>query len=295
MKHTLKERFKYWFDSLLTDNRAGLVMILLLATIIFVLILSIPVFIIKEDIVANLWDNFATAINAWWPFTFDNYDLSDGSAVNDHIIILMRLFIAIFGLFLTSALIGYISERISEKFARIQRGNSKVIEEGHIIVVGFDEKNFTLIRELILANNKRKILIVDDKDLGEMREHINVNIDVSTKTKIIYRSINPFDVDDFKKCSVEDSFAVVIQPMDDVKTLKAIMSTKKILHSYPKSKTHIVSAINNEENMIKFSTKNDVMFYTKSLIARVIASSNSQQGLSKVLFQYLVLKILNFI
>lgn len=276
-KISLKSRLKYWYNSLLTDNKIGLAVFLVSITIIFIIFLSIPMIIIKHELsIESIWDNFATTINAWWPFYEDVNQLGVMGAIS------MTL-AAIFGLFLTSALIGYISEMISQRFESLRRGTSEVIEDGHIIVIGYDYDNITLIQELIMSNINRKILIIDDKDIFDVKENLKTNIDVPKNVKIIYRSIDASSIDDLKKCGVESSYAIVVQPMDDVKTLKTIMAVKKILKKYRNSKTHIVSAVKNEDYLLNFSNKADIMFSVNNLIARIIAVSNHELELAKAL------------
>ena len=75
--------------------------------------------------------------------------------------------------------------------------------------------------------------------------------------------------------------------MSDITTLKVVFAVKNILKKFPNSKTHIVSGINNSEHKLIFSHENDIMFHIDSLIAKMIATSNHQIGLSKVLMSIL--------
>ena len=278
-KHTFKDRFKYWYNSLITDSKVGLVVFLVFVTIFFILMLSIPMIIVDfGSMKERIWDNFATTINAWWPFY---EDFSDNN--NKTWVAISKTLSAVFGLLLTSALIGYISERISQRFELLQRGKTEVIEDGHIVVIGYDFNNHTLLKELIKANLNRKILIIDEKDILDVKDNLKTNIKVPKGLKIIYRSIDSTDIDDLKKCSIESSYAVVIQPTDDVKTIKTVMALKKILQNCPENKTHIVSAVKNEDYLLKFSNEKDIMLSTDSLLAKIISVSNYETGLSNVL------------
>lgn len=285
-----KKHIKYFFDNLLSSNKYTIIIILALFTILFVLVLSAITIITNKsqsdtENLSLIWDNFATAINAWWPFNGDGVLLTkeDDQNPNSLIFIISKILIAIFGLLLTSTLIGYISEIISEKFSELQKGKTEVLEEGHIIIIGYDYNNHTLIKELIKAKNNRKILIADDKDISEIRENLKTNIDVPSNVKIIYRSLNPSNIEDLEKCNIENSYAIVIQPTNDINTLKSVMALKKILKCHPTSSTHIVCAIKNDDYLLNFSNKKDIMLSINSLLARIIATSNHETGLSKVL------------
>lgn len=281
-RYSKLEIIKYQFDNFVSRGIRGIIILLFVITIIFVLLMSLPIIFSPQyegpEIINEIWDNFATVINAWWPF-------GDGIEVTNNIQYLVsRGVIALFGLFLTSILIGLISESIDSKVRELRKGKTKVIEDGHIIIIGYDDNNYTLIKELMeVTKRKRTILIIDDKDKEEMENDFYTNIKKPKNLKVIFRSIKPWNIDELEKCSIERSSSIIISPIDDVKTLKIVMAAKTILKKYPDSKTHISSAIYNDDYALKFSNDKDVMFSVKNLIAKIIATSNQQIGLSKVI------------
>ena len=277
-KYSFIDILRYHFDNFISRGIKGVVLLLFVSTLIFVLVVTtITVRIGGGEARTVLWNNLAAAINSWWPFSFDEDEISN-------VVLISRAVIAIFGLFFTSILIGVISERIETKVRELRRGKSNVIEKNHLIVAGYDFNNITLLKELINASYySRKILIIDNGNKDEIENHIYTNIDVPNNVKIIVRTFETWDMENLKKCNLESSSAIVIHPMSDLKTLKTIMAIKKILRAYPNSKTHIVSGINDSDYMINFSNEKDVMFQINNLIAKIIAVSNNQVGLAKIL------------
>lgn len=281
-KYSKIDIIKYKYDNFISKGIRGIIIMLLVITIIFVLLMSLPIILNAKyagaEKINEVWDNFATVINAWWPFA------EEQTVVENIGYFVIKVAIAIFGLFLTSVLIGLISESIDTKIRGLRQGKTKVFEEDHIIVIGYDENNYTLIKELVEVTKKRRtLLIVDDKDKEEMETDFYTNIKCPKNLKVIFRSIKPWNINDLEKCSVEKSSSVIISPIDDISTLKTVMAVKAILHKFPKSKTHISSAIYNDDYALKFSNDRDVMFSVKNLIAKIIATSNQQIGLSKII------------
>lgn len=280
-KHKINENLKYHFDNFVSRGIRGIVILLLVGTVVFVILVTFVALklcrIPLNESFDEIWDNFGLAITGWWPFTESNEN-------RDLLFYISRLLISVFGLFLTSMLIGLVSEAIENKVRVLRKGKSKVIENNHVIVIGYDERNHTLLQELMNTDyKKRKILIIDNKDKEEIEEDLYSNIDIPKNIKVIIRTFELWDIEGLRKCSIDESYAVVISPMSDIITLKVLFAIKKVLKGNKETKTHIVSAIKNSEYLIRFSTEKDVMIQIDALIARTISVSYRQVGLPKVL------------
>ena len=165
-KPPLKKRLSYWFDRRMSGGSVGLIRLLAGVTLLIILLIACVIFFggLGEEggFLAALWDSLSTVINAWMP------SFADGGIAY---VILMSL-AAIAGLFVTSVLIGIISSAIEEKITGLKRGTSEVIEEGHIVILGFYPGEYTLLQQLVLAaaGNPDCVVIVDDVEQEEMQE-----------------------------------------------------------------------------------------------------------------------------
>ena len=74
----------------------------------------------------------------------------------------------------TSVLIGIITSAIEEKIMELKKGGSAVIEDGHLIVLGFQPGEFTLLRQLILAAEGRPTCLVLADDLDKEEQDVCV-------------------------------------------------------------------------------------------------------------------------
>ncbi|MEV4567613.1 hypothetical protein AB0K12_27920 [Nonomuraea sp. NPDC049419] len=75
-----------------------------------------------------------------------------GSAV---FLALMPL-VTIGGIFLVSALIGILTTGLDKRIAKLRKGRSRLIERGHTIVLGWSDQVFTIISELVKANQSER-------------------------------------------------------------------------------------------------------------------------------------------
>ena len=163
-KFSFKDRFNYWFDNRMTKGSLGLIKALIAASVALAVLIAglIILFRFNEEgeIGSVFWNSIATVINAWMPY-FD-----EGSP---GYLVLMSV-TAIAGVLFTSVLIGIVTSAIEEKIIELKRGNSRVLESGHTVILGFYPGEYTLIRQLILAAAEKPdcIVVADDREREEM-------------------------------------------------------------------------------------------------------------------------------
>ena len=158
----LKKRFQYWFDNRMTRGSLGLIRILIIASVLIAVLMGIVIIVCgfsdEGEGGAVIWDSIATVINAWMP------SFEDGSP--GYLIVMSVTAIA--GVLFTSVLIGIITSAIEEKIDSLKRGNSLVLEEGHIVVLGFYPGEYTLLQQLILAAADEPACVVVAEDMDRM-------------------------------------------------------------------------------------------------------------------------------
>ena len=153
------------------------------------------------------------------------------------------------GMFITSFLIGTISNGIKDKVSSLQRGRSRVIETGHTIVIGFDENNISILEELVLANENKNgtVVIIADKDKVKMEEVIKDRLPDTGNLRIVCRSGQPDSLSDLKICSLDTCRAIIINLSDDVMTMKTILVCESLLDEYGNSEAYITATIRDRE------------------------------------------------
>ena len=279
-KFSLKNRFKYWFDNRMSKGSLGFIRILIIASILLAVLIAflIILFHFNEDgeIASIIWDSIATIINAWMP------SFEDGSP---GYIILMSI-VAIAGVLFTSVLIGIITSAIEEKIDNLKKGNSMVLEKGHIVVLGFYPGEYTLLRQLILAaaGKPECVVVAEDMDREEMEEYINENLDIPKNFRVVCRTADITDPSAIEKCSVETCKTIIVSPTDDMRTIKAVLAVSALLDEKEVPKISVNAIISKNEYRIPPSiaeANNITTLQTNSILAKMIAHSCTQTGLSE--------------
>lgn len=204
----------------------------------------------------------------------------------------LMLLVTIGGIFILSTLIGTITAGLDSTIENLRKGRSRVLESRHTLILGWSPKIFTIISELLIANeNKRRprIVILADKDKVEMEDEIKSKFPSTKNTKVICRTGSPLDLDDLEVASPHDAKSVIVlspeeagQP--DTYVIKSILA----LTNNPRRKKtpyHIVAELRNEKNIEAAELvggKEASLVLSSDLIARVTAQTCRQSGLSVV-------------
>ena len=279
-KVSLKERFNYWFDNRVTKGSLSLIKVLIAVSVALAVLIAglIILFHFNEEgeIGSVFWNSIATVINAWMPY-FD-----EGSP---GYLILMSV-TAIAGVLFTSVLIGIVTSAIEEKIIEMKRGNSRVLESGHTVVLGFYPGEYTLIRQLILAAAEKPdcIVVADDREREEMEQEIADNIDVPKNIKIVCRTVDITDPASIEKCSLESCKTVIVSPTNDMKTTKVVLAVSALLEERKISGVRVNAIISRNEFRFPPSlakAHNISTLQTNEILAKMIAHSCTQTGLSE--------------
>ena len=276
----LKKRFQYWFDNRMTRGSLGLIRILIIASILIAVLMGIVIIVCgfsdEGEGGAVIWDSIATVINAWMP------SFEDGSP--GYLIVMSVTAIA--GVLFTSVLIGIITSAIEEKIDSLKRGNSLVLEEGHIVVLGFYPGEYTLLQQLILAaaDEPACVVVAEDMDRAEMEDNIRENLDVPKNFRIVCRTADITDPASLEKCSVETCRTVIVSPTDDVTTMKAVLAVSALLEEKGAPQIAVNAIISRNEYRFPPSlaeANNISTLQTNAILAKMIAHSCTQTGLSE--------------
>jgi len=131
--------------------------------------------------------------------------------------------------------------------------------------------------------------VLADKDKVEMEDEIRERVEVRGKTRIICRNGNPIDPNDLEMASPHQAKSIIVLPPENNDPDTDIIKTVLAITNNPNrraEKYHIVTQIRHAKNLpvLKLVGENDNVqaILTGDLIARVVAQTSRQSGLSVV-------------
>ncbi|CAF0971934.1 unnamed protein product [Rotaria sordida] len=274
---------KYKFDSLFAHGLLFIIPLLTIISVFIILIFSIIYYYTERT------DNYEDAL--WQTFTriLDPCAAADDEGLKHRII---SGIVILCGLVIVAILIGAIVTFMEEKLHELKKGRTTVIEKNHTIILGWSPKIFDIINELIIANENQRnpsIVILTSKDNSEVQYMIKDKINNSRNTRIIYRNGNPMSINDLHKLSLNQARSIIILAPEinnpDVRIIKTILA----IRNNPRRTNihfHIVAEIKERINLeaAMIAGEDEALFvYADEIIARIIAQSCRQSGLSIIL------------
>jgi voltage-gated potassium channel Kch len=289
-KPSWRERLQYAFDKTLARGPSALIGWLAVATLLLIALGTAAVLLfhgIPEG--SNIFDVF-------WNILSQALTPNPVDAANPMQYLAVMFVVTIGSLFMVSILIGILSNEIESRVDALRRGRSKVLENDHTVILGWSPQVFTIVSELVLANENRRsgavIAVLADRDKVEMEEEIRSRLPHLKNTRVICRSGSPIDPTDIETVSPHTARSIIVLPPDlpegknpDSYVIKSVLA----LANNPNRRAepyHVVTQIRDPKNLevLRMVGQKDLVqpVLTNDLIARVVAQTSRQSGLSVV-------------
>ena len=290
MKPTLRQRLRYQFDNLMSRGTPAMIGMLFIMSLAIV---SIAAIIISIFNFTQLNDPTPLPFGeAAWESLMRTLDPGTMGADTGNGFRIVMLFVTLGGIFIVSALIGVLNNAIQGQMERLRKGRSRVLESGHTLVLGWSSQIFTILNELMIANENQKkarIVVLAKRDKVEMEEEIWERVQRRGKTRIICRNGDPIDPNDLEIASPHTAKSIIVLPPEnnnpDTEIIKTVLAITNNPHRHAE-KYHIVTQIRFSKNIpvLNMVGEDDHVqaVLTRDLIARIVAQTSRQSGLSVV-------------
>ena len=261
---------------------------LALVNIIFVLLMSVILYsanLLPSD--NSLHHHLGESL---WLVLNNSIDTGNVIAAKSWKLRILLLIVTLAGIFSVSTLIGILSSGIEEKLENLRKGDSRVMENEHIVILGWSLQVITIVKELVQANSNKAnscIVILSEHDKTNMDDTLN-SIALPRNVRLVSREGNPADMADLSLVSVGTSRSIIILKLPEenaeiqlVKTLLAILNIPRT----SKKPYHIVTQVQNQNNLdiIDIIGHGQVeTILANDMISRLIAQTARQSGLSLV-------------
>ncbi|MCI1266268.1 MAG: potassium transporter TrkA [Saprospiraceae bacterium] len=290
---SFRQRLRYRFDNLM--SKGPIAMIALLAIMSLVVVVAAGVILSLFQIAPEGSEPMNFVEGAWQSLmrTLDSGTMGGDAGWGFRIV---AFIVTLGGIFIISTLIGVLSSGIEGKLDELRKGKSFVIEKNHILILGWSSKIFTIISELIIANENKKnprIVILADMDKVDMEDEIRSKVPHFKNTRIICRSGIPYDLVDLAIANPLESKSIIVLAPDSGNTDPLVIKTILAITNNPNRRVepyHIVAEIRDRKNLevARMVGKDEVeLVLTDDIIGRIIVQTSRQSGLSIVFTELL--------
>ncbi|MFE4588122.1 CASTOR/POLLUX-related putative ion channel [Streptomyces laurentii] len=283
----LRTRFRYWFDGTMDRGTPALISWLALASLVLITLASTLVVLFTDT---DAEDNGGWYGVAWMSLLRTLDPGTMGGDTGGPLFLGLMLAVTIGGIFIVSALIGVLTTGLNERLQELRKGRSRLIEAGHTVVLGWSDQVFTVIAELVEANQSERrscVVILADRDKVSMEDAIRARIPDTGKTRVICRSGNPLIRHDLELVSPDTAKSVMVLPSvgsdRDVEVIKVLLLLNS--RAWPGTRPHIVAAVHDSENLAAArlaAGDGALVIDAEDIAVRLIAQAHRQTGLSGV-------------
>lgn len=289
---SFRQKLQYWFDNLMSAGAVSMIFVLVFFTI-SVILMSAAILTLGGALFAPPDEEKINFIEAIWISLMRTLD--PGTMGQDRgwgFRILMLSLPTLGGVLIVSALIGIISNAITERIDELRRGRSIILEKNHTVILGWSPQVIPIITELIEAYANQKdavVAILSTNDKTEMEDTIRIHIEESRTTRIICRSNDPMDSANLRLVGTDNARSIIILPAEmgssDFDTLKIALAI--VNDPLRKEGPYTIITSVADERMVPLlemigERDNLVIAHSNDIISKVISQTARQPGLSEV-------------
>ncbi|MER6942621.1 potassium transporter TrkA [Nonomuraea sp. NPDC000554] len=277
-----RERLRYWFDNTMSKGTPALIGWLAVVSLILVLVVTTMAWPFAES---------GADGHTWWGVAWMSLlrTLDPGTMGGDDgnpIFVLMMLVVTIGGLFVVSALVGVLSAGLDSKLEDLRKGRSRVVEQGHTIILGWSEEIFAIVAELIKAKESERravVAVLADKDKVEMEEQLRARLGDTGRARVVCRSGDPAEQSALHLVSPDAAASVLVLPTDDAELIRIMLALSS--RTWSGVRPPVVAAVSDSDNLAAARLAGGPhaeVIDSQDIAARLVVQSCRQSGLSAV-------------
>lgn len=287
---TLRQRLRYRFDNTLAKGIWGVLAWLGVLAIAFMLVVAL---FLRLTGVGPGGEATTFPEGVWFALT---RSLDPGTFSGDESLSfrLVMLVVTIVGIFLAAAIIGLVSSAIDTRVESLRRGRSLVIESGHTLIIGRNDKLSSVISELVEANlseRNRAIVVLTPDDVVEVSDEIRGEIPDMKTSRLVVRSGNPTRISDLAQGNPAEAKSIIVLKPQDGSDAQVVKSVLALARSLPEnSRTPIVAELEDQETAEALSAAVGDRLLTitsTDVIARIGAQVARSPGLGGIYEEFL--------
>ncbi len=285
MLHKLWKRFRYRFDNAISRGTLAVILWLLWATVVVVGVgaLALTIFGVDYGDDSGFVETYyQTLLRILDPGTFSG-DAGWGLRA-------VTFIITIFGITVAAVLIGLIATGIEGRVDELRRGRSPVIETDFTLILGWSPRVFTIVSEIIEADESRSdsaIVVLTAMEKRDMEDELDSRVLVRKRTRVVCRSGDPSNLNDLERVGIREARSVIV--LADVEAddgdAVAVKTVLAALIKLGDRDVPVVVELNEAETaqaLREAGPDKVLVVRAPEVIARVTAQACRQPGLSTV-------------
>lgn len=213
----LKARVRYLIDRAFAREFAGQLLLLFVLVVTVTLIGMTAVFFglfseenanisaIPSNVDKGFWDSL------WWSLNqvlrLRGMERMYGAT---SVVIAYAFFLSLMGLVVFSILISLINNTMRSRIEALRRGETPVLERHHVLVLGWNNKVFSVLRQLASLEPRIKVVILAPLEIKIVQEELRVAGLLREPITIILRSGIPSNRGELERVALDHASSIII-------------------------------------------------------------------------------------
>jgi voltage-gated potassium channel Kch len=291
---SLKDRARYLFDKSMSAGTIALIGWLTALSLAIIVVASVFIVVMRiapegeqapHDLVETGWESLMRTIDAGtiggdvgWPYR------------------IVMLVVTVAGIFIFSALIGVLSSGLAAKIDELRKGRSRVLEQGHTVILNWSPSIVDIVKELAQAHTggaATRIVILATRDKVEMEDEIAGKAPKLRGVRVTCRSGDPCDLNDLGIVNPSEAKSIIVLAPEGEDPDAQVIKTILAITNGPAAggrPHHVVAEVRDAHNaeLARAVGGADVqLVLADELISRILVQSTRQSGLSAVFAELL--------
>lgn len=294
-----RQRFRYRFDNFMSKGPKSIFLSLLAAFVgLYALMIGLRL------VVYLLAPEGVDAGDDFWSHMFVVFlEMTDpgnmGQDAKTSVVYKVTAILAgLCGVILLSMLIAFITTSLDERLRQLRKGRSTVIETGHTLILGWNDRVPEILRELVIANESEPdacVVILADREKEAMDDELSIRLVERKNTRVVTRSGNPSLPNNLALASMATSKSAIVlahcpdsagadeKAASDARVIKTILA---LMASRPEGvKLNIVAEIFSDRNrqIVREISADEIhTIDTRDILAKMLVQTSRSIGLSVV-------------
>src|SRR3954447_12204278 len=236
-KATFGDRLRYEFDNTMSRGPIALIGWLFLLSLLLIIVAAIVLVLTGVAPAADNSNAQPGFLSLLWLSM--NHSLDSGALGGDagSPAYLATMFgVTLGGIFIVSIFIGVLTSGIENRLEELRRGRSFVVETGHTVILGWSSQIFSIISELVIANENQSrgcVVILAERDKTEMEEEIRSKVGKTGRTRVVCRSGSPSDMADLDVVNPHTARSIIVLAPESDNPDSTVIKTILALVNHP--------------------------------------------------------------
>lgn len=299
MKATLTEKLRYKFDSFMAKGGRSSFVALTAVFFVSLAVISVTRAVFTEGMGdVNVERGHGFWRQAWITFL----EITDPGSMSQDVdssplVKIFTVLAGMVGIVLFSALIALVTNALDQRLQNMRKGHSKVIEDEHSLILGWNDRIADILRELTLANEseaKATVVILADRDKEEMDDFISLNLPDTLTTKIVTRSGSPSASVNLGVVSAETARSVIVLAQaavgddesdlkrSDLSVIKTVLAVRQVLAEKEVPVVAELFGAQRRDLARSIDPDNVVCIDADALLAKILVQTSRSEALAVV-------------